>query len=145
MSYEGKMLRQLAMPIREQVDQALLRTLLRHGGVIKEFSSGEEIVGEMADKFELSEVQRSAFLETIYRKENRIKKALLWHRLLFRSADALARNNLVTRPTQTLQLTKKHEWLLTEKGFDNALKLCKIPSAIKEFLQVKQYLLETIS
>jgi hypothetical protein len=75
MSYEGKMLEELAMPTRKQVEQVLLRTLLKHGGVIKEFGSGVEIVSEMADEFALSEPQRSAFLETKYLKENRIKKA----------------------------------------------------------------------
>jgi hypothetical protein len=139
MSYEGKMLEQLAMPTREQVEQVLLRTLIKHGGVIKEFSRGEAIVTEMADAFELSEVQRSAFLETVYRKENRIKKAQLWHRLLFRAADALAHEKLVSRPTQTVQLIGRREWMLTEKGFDKALRLCKIPQAQKDFLSIKSY------
>src|ERR1019366_7348748 len=127
MSYERKMLEQFAMPAQKEVGQALLRALFRHGGTIKEFGSGQEIVDEMADGFELSQHQRAASLETIVRKENRLKKSPLWHRLLFRAADALARQDLVSRPTQTLQLTKKKEWMLTEKGFDEALKLCKIP------------------
>ena len=132
------------MPTQSEVEQALLRALIKHGGVIKEFGSGQEIVDEIANEFGLNEHQRSAFLETIYRKESRVKKALLWHRLLFRAADALARNNLVTRPTQTLQLTKKREWLLTEKGFDDALKLCKIPIARKEFLPTKSFEVQKI-
>jgi len=144
MSYERKMLEQFAMPSQMEVEQALLRALLKHGGVIKEFGSGQEIVDEIADEFGLNELQRSAFLETIYRKENRVKKSFLWHRLLFRAADALARNNLVTRPTQTLQLTKQREWLLTEKGFDDALKLCKIPTARKEFLPTKSFEVQKI-
>jgi hypothetical protein len=144
MSYESKMLEQFAMPTQTEVEQALLRSLLKHGGVIKEFGSGQEIVDEIAGEFGLSERQRSAFLETIYRKENRVKKSLLWHRLLFRAADALARNNLVTRPTQTLQLTNKREWLLTEKGFDAALKLCKIPAEAKEFLPTKSFEVQKI-
>jgi hypothetical protein len=65
MSYERKMLAQLAMPRRRDVEQALLRVLLRDGGAIKDFSSGQPIVGEIADEFQLSEAQRSAFLETI--------------------------------------------------------------------------------
>jgi len=138
------MLEQFAMPTQTEVEQTLLRALLKHGGVIKEFGSGQEIVDEMADEFGLNERQRSAFLETIYRKENRVKKSLLWHRLLFRAADALARQNLVIRPTQTLQLTKKREWLLTEKGFDDALKLCKIPTARKEFLPTKAFEVQKI-
>ena len=139
MSYEGKMLEQLAMPTREQVKQVLLRTLLKHGGLIKEFGGGEEIVREMADAFGLSEPQRSAFLETLYRKENRVKKALLWHRLLFRAADALAHQKLVSRPSQTFQLNGTREWMLTEKGFDEALRLCNIPYAQKDFLSIKSY------
>ena len=89
MSYEGEMLEQLAMPSRKQVEQILLRVLLKHDGVIKEFGHGQKIVEEMADRFGLNENQRSAFLETIYRKENRVKKSLLWHRLLFRACHAL--------------------------------------------------------
>ena len=144
MSYERKMLEQFAMPTQSEVEQALLRALLKHGGMIKEFGSGQEIVDEIANEFGLNESQRSAFLEIIYRKENRVKKSLLWHRLLFRAADALARNNLVTRPTQTFQLTKKREWLLTEKGFDDSLKLCKIPIARKEFLPTKSFEVQKI-
>jgi hypothetical protein len=144
MSYESKMLEQLAMPTRKEVEQALLRTLLKHDGVIKEFGSGEEIVDEIAGLFGLNESQRSAFLETIYRKENRIKKAFLWHRLLFRAADYLAKRNMVSRPTQTLQLTKKREWMLTEKGFDKALKLCNIPTSEKERLPTKSFEVQKI-
>jgi len=77
MSYEAKMLEKLAMPTRKRVEQLLLQTLFKHGGVIKEFRSGDETVREMADQLMLSEQQRSAFLETIYRKDNRVKKALL--------------------------------------------------------------------
>lgn len=137
------MLEQFAMPTQTEVEQTLLRTLLKHGGAIKEFGSGQEVVDEMANEFNLNERQRSAFLETTYRKENRVKKSLLWHRLLFR-ADALARKNLVTHPTQTIELTKKREWMLTEKGFDDALKLCKIPTAAKEFLPVKSFEVQKI-
>jgi hypothetical protein len=50
MSYESQMLEQLAMPIRKEVEQALLRALLKHGGVIKEFGSGEEIVDLQREK-----------------------------------------------------------------------------------------------
>jgi HNH endonuclease len=139
MSYESKMLEQLAMPTRKEVEQVLLLTLLRQGGVIKEFGGGEKIVREMADEFGLREQQRSAFLETVYRKENRVKKALLWHRLLFRAADALAHQKMVSRPTETLQLTRRREWMLTEKGFDAALKLSNIPATRKDRLQVRSY------
>jgi hypothetical protein len=144
MSYESKMLEQFAMPSRKQVEQTLLRVLLKHDGVIKEFGSGQEIVDEIADEFVLNEQQRSAFLETIYRKENRVKKSLLWHRLLFRAADTLAKENMVSRPTETLQLTNKKEWMLTEKGFDEALKLCNIPISKKDFLPTRSYEVQKI-
>ena len=127
------------MPPRKRVEQALLRILLRYGGVIKEFGSGQEIVDELADQFELSEPQRSAFLETVYRKQNRVKRSLLWHRLLFRAADSLARENMVSRPSQTIELTHRKEWMLTEKGLDKALKLCNIPLTQKDCLSTKSF------
>ncbi len=138
------MLKQLAMPTRQQVGEALLRALLKHGGVVKEFGAGQEIVIELADECELNDLQRSAFLETIYRKENRLKKSNLWHRLLFRAADSLAKENLVTRPTQTVRLTNKREWMLTEKGLDQALALCNIPAAEKDDLSTKSYEVQKI-
>ena len=64
MSYESKMFEKFAMPTRKQVEQALLHALLKHGGVIKEFGSGQEIVNEIANDFNLNEHQRSAFLQT---------------------------------------------------------------------------------
>lgn len=115
MSYESRMLAEFAMPGRSKVQRALLRTLLKHGGVVKEFAAGEEVVGELADQFQLNSAQRTAALETLYRKENRPKKTLLWHRLLFRAADVLASDGLVSRPTQTSRLTGKREWMLTEE------------------------------
>lgn len=106
---------------------------------MKEFSSGQEIVDELAVECRLNDEQQAAYLETIYRKENRVKKANLWHRLLFRAADSLAKGNLVTRPTQTERLTGKKEWMLTEKGFEQALGLCHIPRERKDFLSTKYY------
>lgn len=144
MSYESKMFKQFAMPTRRQVEQALLRSLLKYGGIIEEFASGQEIVDEIAIDFGLTEHQRSAFLQTVYRKENRVKKSLLWHRLLFRAADSLAKEKLVSRPTQTLQLTGKKEWMLTEKGFDKATKLSNVPAARKDFLPTKSYEVQKI-
>jgi hypothetical protein len=134
LSYERRMLQELAMPTRTQVQHALLRTLLKRGGVVKEFGAGQEIVDQLADAFQLNNKQRTAALETVYRKENRVKKSLLWHRLLFRAADALASEGLVSRPTQTSQLTRKREWMLTENGFDKALTLSDLPVAAKESL-----------
>lgn len=144
MSYESKMLKQFAMPTQKEVEQTLLRALLKHGGIIKEFASGQETVDKLADEFRLNDQQRSAFLETVYRKENRVKKSLLWHRLLFRAADSLARQNLVSRPTRTLLLTQRREWMLTEKGFDEALKLCSIPVSRREILPTKTFEVQRI-
>ena len=138
-SYEKRMLQRLAMPIRIEVGRALLRTLLKNGGVVKEFGAGQDIVDQLAGEFHLNKAQRSAALETVYRKENRLKKALLWHRLLFRAADSLANEGFVSRPTQTVQLTNKREWMLTEKGFDEALRISNIRSSQKDSLPIKSY------
>jgi HNH endonuclease len=139
MSYEGKMLQKLKMPVRKEVEEVLLIALFKHNGVIKEFSASEKIVAEIADEFSLNDKQRTAYLETVYRKDNRVKKSGLWHRLLFRAADALAKEKLVSRPTQTLKLTNKREWMLTEKGFDKVLGLTNIPVVQKDFLPTKSY------
>ncbi len=139
MSYESRMLEQLAMPTRTEVGRVLLRTLLKHGGVVKEFGAGQQVVDEIADQFQLNEGQRTAALETIYRKQNRLKKALLWHRLLFRAADSLANQGFVSRPTETFQLTQKREWMLTEKGFDEALRISDIPVVEKASLPIKSF------
>lgn len=144
MSYEGEILKALKMPVRKEVEEALLIALFKHNGVIKEFGSKEKIVTEIADNFGLNEEQRSAYLETIYRKENRVKKSSLWHRLLFRAADSLAKEKFVSRPTKTLKLTKKREWMLTEAGFDIALELLNIPASNKDFLPTKSYEIQKI-
>ena len=114
-------------------------TLFNHNGTIKEFATGEEIVEEIANRFSLNENQKSVVLERIYRKENRIVKTPLWHRLLYRAADSLAKEKLVSRPTATIHLTNKKEWMLTEDGFDKALKLLNIPKTQKEFLPIKSF------
>jgi len=132
------------MPPLKNVEQTLLQVLFNHGGVAREFGSGQEIVDEIADLFKLNGQQRSAYLETIYRQENRLKKSNLWHRLLFRAADSLAKKKMVSRPTQTLQLTKNREWMLTEKGVDEALKYCGIPTARKDHLPTKSYEVQKI-
>ena len=143
-SYEGRMLKDLKMPTRKEVEEAILYSLFKHNGAIKEFSTGEEIVEEIANEFNLIEEQRSAYLETIYRKENRLKKSWLWHRLLFRATDALAKEKLVSRPSDTIKLTNKREWMLTENGYDKALKLLGIPTVKKEFLTIKSYEVQKI-
>lgn len=139
MSYEGEMLKKLAMPAKGEVEKVLLETLVKHNGTIKEFASGEEIVNELADLFSLNQEQRNTALERIYKKENRIVKTPVWHRLLYRAADDLAKQKLVTRPTATLQLTNKKEWMLTENGYDKAMRFLKIPSDQKNYFQVKSY------
>ena len=131
------MLKQFKMPNRKTVEKALIIFLFNNSGAIKEFSANEEIVEEIADHFSLNQQQREAYLETIYKKENRVKKSFLWHRLLFRAADDLAKEKLVSRPSETFLLTKKREWMLTEKGFDFAVKLLNIPMAKKEALAYK--------
>ena len=144
MSYESKMLEDLKMPTRREVEQALLKSLFNNNGVIKEFGAGEEIVEEIADEFGLNEEQRTAYLETIYRKENRVKKSYLWHRLLFRAADSLAKEKLVSRPTQTIMLTNKKEWMLTEDGYNQILEILHIPITQKEILPIKSYEVQKI-
>ncbi|MCL2347434.1 MAG: HNH endonuclease [Planctomycetaceae bacterium] len=139
MSYEGNMLAKFAMPSRKEVEEALLITLFKHNGVVKEFSSGEEIVNEIADIFLLNEEQRGVVLERIYKKENRTVKTPLWHRLLFRAADALAKENLITRPTTTVRLTNKKEWMLTEEGYDKVLKLQNISLELKDHFHIHSY------
>jgi hypothetical protein len=138
-SYEGSMLEQLAMPTRAEVEKSLLMTLFKNNGAIREFASGVKIVDEIADGFSLNQEQRNAVLERIYKKENRIVKTPLWHRLLYRAADNLAKEKLVTRPTITVQLTNKKEWMLTEKGFDAALQLLGLTSEQKAVLPVKSF------
>lgn len=144
MSYESKMLEDLRMPSQREVEQALLKSLFSNGGVIKEFGAGEKIVEEIANNFGLNEEQRTAYLETIYKKENRVKKSCLWHRLLFRAADSLANGRLVSRPTQTFFLTNRKEWMLTEDGYNHALEILEIPVTQKEILPIKSYEVQKI-
>lgn len=144
MSYEGKMLENLKMPTRREVERALLKSLFDNNGVIKEFGAGEKIVEEIANDFGLSEEQRTAYLETVYKKENRVKKSYLWHRLLFRAADSLAKEKLVSRPTQTIFLTNKKEWMLTEDGYDRILEILHIPLTQKDVLPIKSYEVQKI-
>ena len=144
MSYESETLKALKMPDRKDVEEALLIALFRHNGVIKEFGSKEEIVTEIADNFGLNYEQRSAYLETFYRKEKRVKKSSLWHRLLFRAADSLSKEKLVSRPTKTLKLTRKREWMLTEAGFDAVLELLNIPESEKYFLPTKSFEIQKV-
>jgi len=139
MSYERGMLEKLSMPAKQEVKDEIIRTLFRHNGSIKEFASGEVIVDEIAAQFSLSKEQRESVLERTYLKESRIVKTPLWHRLLYRAANELANAHLVTRPSDTIHLTGKKEWLITEKGIDLAIRLMKIPSAQEDKLPVQSY------
>jgi len=139
MSYESQMMKDFQMPKLNGVEDAIIVTLFKHNGLIKEFSSNQEIVHEIADKFSLSERQRNAYLETIYRKEDRVKKSYLWHRLLFRAADILAKRKYITRPTDTYRLTGERAWMLTENGLKRAFFLLKLPVENKDLLLTKTY------
>jgi hypothetical protein len=116
LSYEARMLRQYKMPIRKEVENALLVFLFNHNGVIKEFSASEEIVDEIANHFSLTKCQRQSYLETLYSKKNRIKKSLLWHRLLFRVADHLARRNWFQDRQIPFFLPKEENGCLPRRG-----------------------------
>src|SRR6266540_4328602 len=144
MSYEKRMLEDLKMPTQKEVEQALLKSLFNNNGTIKEFGVGEKTVEEIANDFDLNEEQRTAYLETIYRKENRVKRSYLWHRLLFRAAASLAKEKLVSRPTQTVLLTNKKEWMLTEDGYNKTLEILRIPLTQKDFLPIKSYEVQKI-
>jgi len=144
MSYERQMLVKYQMPSRDQVEQALLISLFKNNGVVRDFSSGKQVVEEVADELNLDERQRTAYLKTIYKKEGRVKRAFLWHRLLYRAADSLARQGLVSRPSQTCRLTNRQEWMLMEKGYDKALDLAKIPLTQKDSLPIKSYEVQKI-
>lgn len=144
MSYEASMLAKWQMPSRERVADVLLQVLLEHRGVIKEFNSNSEVVDELAAKCGVSDAQRSVFLETIYRKENRLKRTSLWHRLIFRAATDLANRGWVTRPTQTARISGNREWMLTEIGFDAALKASSISNSRKDELAVRSYEVQKI-
>ncbi len=145
MSYESEMLKKYNMPSKIEVEAALLKTLFRHNGVVREFSSDETVVDEIAEYFSLNAEQKNAVLERTYLKENRIVKSPLWHRLLYRAADVLAKEKLVTRPSTTLILNNKKEWMLTEEGYDKVLEILDIPLIEKEVLSVKSFEVENIA
>lgn len=145
MSYESKVFKELSLPTREEVVHILLKTLLKHNGHVKEFGAGnQEFVDELADSLGLSESQRSFRMQTIVRKEGRLKTFPAWHRLLFRAADKAARQRLLAHPSETLKLTGRREWMLTEKGIDEALCLSRIPITRKQELPVVTYEVQRI-
>ncbi|MDO4585284.1 MAG: HNH endonuclease [Planctomycetia bacterium] len=138
-SYELEMMRAWKMPSRDEVEQAILTTLFHHNGVVKEFHSKESVVDEIAEIFHLTKEQRTAQLQTFYHKENRVKYSGLWHRLLFRAADQLAKKELISRPSETLKLTEKREWMLKERGFEEAARLLSLSTGIASTLPVKTF------
>ncbi len=145
MSYESRIFKQLSLPRREEVIRVLLASLLKHQGRVKEFGSGDqEFSNEVADLLGLSTSQRSFLMETIVRKEGRLKTFPAWNRLLFRAADLAAKQKLLARPKETLKLTGRREWMLTEKGIDEALRVSKIPLVHKHQLTVTTYEVQKI-
>ena len=145
MSYESKVFKELSLPNRNEVIQVLLMSLFKHNGFVKEFGSGnQEFVNELADVLSLSNQQRSFLMQTIVRKEGRIKTFPAWHRLLFRAADIAAKEKLLAHPKDTFKLTGRREWMLTEKGIDEALRLSKIPIKQKQELPVLTYEVQKI-
>jgi hypothetical protein len=140
LSYESKVFKDLSLPNRNDVIHVLLTSLLKHNGYVKEFGSGNQtFVNELADLLALSNQQRSFLMETIVKKEGRRKTFPAWHRLLFRAADVASRQKLLSHPKDTFKLTGKREWMLTEKGIDEALRLSKIPLIRKQELPIITY------
>ncbi len=137
MSYEGSMLAKLKMPSRSKVSRALLVYLFNNGGSTHEFGHNQRIVNDLAEFFGLKDEQRTAYLETIYRKENRVKKSYLWHRLLFRAADELGKTGYISRPSETVKVNSRKEWMLTEKGFDKVLEIMGLSKSCKDNLLTK--------
>jgi hypothetical protein len=145
LSYESKIFKELSLPNRDEVIHVLLMSLLKRNGYIKEFGSGnQEFVNELADLLGLSIQQRSFLMQTIVKKEGRIKTFPAWHRLLFRAADTAAKENLLSHPKDTLKITGKREWMLTEKGCDEAFRLSKIPIVRKQELPIITYEVQKI-
>jgi len=143
LSYESKVFKQLALPSREEVIRFLLTSLLKHNGRVKEFGSGEqEFADELAELLHLSTTQRTFQMETVVRKEGRLKRWPAWNRLLYRAADFAAKRGLLARPKETLRLTGSREWMLTERGIDQALKILRVPVVTKEELPVVTYEVE---
>jgi hypothetical protein len=100
LSYESKVFKQLALPGREDVIRFLITALLKHNGRVKEFGSGDqEFADQLADLLNLSTTQRTFQMETIVRKEGRLKRWPDWNRLLYRAADFAAKQGLLAPST----------------------------------------------
>ncbi|MBM4169383.1 MAG: hypothetical protein FJ215_09530 [Ignavibacteria bacterium] len=145
LSYESRVFKQLSLPKREEVIDALLTALLKRNGYVKEFGAGnQEFVNHLADSLGLSVNQRTFSMQTIVRREGRVKKFPAWHRLIFRAADLAARRGLLSHPKDTLKLTGRREWMLTEKGIDKAMRVSRIPISRKQELPVLTYEVQKI-
>lgn len=145
MSYESRTFKFLSLPNPDEVIKILLTSLLKHDGRVKEFGSGDqEFADEMANSLGLSHLQRSFLMETLVRKEGRRKTFPAWNRLLFRAADLAAKQRLLARPKDTLKLTGKREWMLTEKGIEEALRFSGIPVTLKEEIPIPTYEVQKI-
>jgi len=83
-------------------------------------------------------------METIVRKESRLKRFPAWNRLLFRAADLAAKQGLLARPKDTLKLTGRREWMLTERGIDQALHIVKVPVVRKQELPIMTFEVQRI-
>ena len=146
MSYESKVLRELSLPTKEEVLRTLLIALLNRNGHVKEFGSGDQdFVNQLANSIGLSERQRTFLMHTVVRKEGRLKTFPAWNRLLFRAADLAAKHKFLARPKDTLRLTGEREWMLTEKGIDEALRLSKIPIEQKQDLPILTFEVQRIT
>lgn len=140
MSYKSRNFQELSLPDKEKLIPILLAALFQRGGAVKEFGSGDqEFSDEIADELTLTREQRLTTMQTLVRKENRIKKFPTWNRLLFRAADLAAQRGLLSRPKDTEKLTGKREWMLTEKGMNKALRLSRIAPTHKMILPTRTY------
>lgn len=143
MSYESHVFRELRLPSQELVMRTLLVDILSNDGVTREFGSGnKEFCDKVADDLKLTAEQRTFQMQTTVRKEDRIKKFPAWHRMLYRAAARAARKGLLSHPSDTIKLTSKREWMLTEKGINETLKFLKVPLVQKESLLVKTFEVE---
>jgi len=112
---------------------------------VKEFGSGDQgFADEIANLLDLSVAQRTFQMETIVHKEGRLKRFPAWNRLLFRAADFAAKQGFLARPKETLRLTGIREWMLTERGIDQALNILRVPVVRKQELPIVTYEVQRI-
>ena len=58
--------------------------------------------------------------------------------------DILAKKQLISRPSDTVKLTNRKEWMLTELGYDTVLKQLHLPKKQKDYLSVQSYEVQKI-